>query len=92
MKSTALSNEEMIMMEDLAELEKTYLTFYAYDKLFGINISNVVQIISFQPVSKIPEFPPYLNVFWAMHLGRTRYMKCPNCGKYSWNKKVLNNK
>lgn len=59
MKNTALSNEEMIMMEDLAELEKTYLTFYAYDKLFGINISNVMQIISFQPVSKIPEFPPY---------------------------------
>lgn len=25
----------------------------------------------------IPEFPPYLNVFWAMH---------------SWSKKVLNNK
>ena len=33
--------------------------------------------------------PKYKNVFWAMHIGRTRYMKCPNCGKWSWQKKVL---
>ncbi|MBE5934708.1 MAG: purine-binding chemotaxis protein CheW [Lachnospiraceae bacterium] len=45
--------------EDMVELENTFLTFYAYEKLFGINIGNVVQIISYQPVSKIPEFPPY---------------------------------
>lgn len=41
------------------ELENTFLTFYSYNKLFGIKIENVVQIISYQPVSKIPEFPPY---------------------------------
>ena len=33
--------------------------------------------------------PKYKSVFWAMHIGRTRYMKCPKCGKKSWNKKVL---
>ena len=33
--------------------------------------------------------PEYISVFGAMHMGRTRYMKCPNCGKKSWNKKVL---
>ena len=33
--------------------------------------------------------PTYQSVFWAMHIGRTRYMKCPKCNKYSWNKKVL---
>ena len=33
--------------------------------------------------------PHYKNVFWAMHFGRTRYMKCPECGKRSWNKKVI---
>ena len=33
--------------------------------------------------------PTYNSVFWAMHMGRTRYMKCPNCGKWSWHKKVL---
>ena len=33
--------------------------------------------------------PEYNSVFWAMHMGRTRYMKCPKCGKKSWQKKVL---
>lgn len=33
--------------------------------------------------------PTYFNVFWSMHVCRTRYMKCPKCNKYSWNKKVL---
>lgn len=33
--------------------------------------------------------PTYLSVHNAMHFGRTRYMKCPKCGKKSWQKKVL---
>ncbi|MBO5110726.1 MAG: helix-turn-helix transcriptional regulator [Clostridia bacterium] len=33
--------------------------------------------------------PKYGSVLWAMHFGRTRYMKCPKCGKRSWQKKVL---
>jgi len=33
--------------------------------------------------------PAYGSVFAAMHSGRTRYLKCPNCHKYSWQKKVL---
>lgn len=33
--------------------------------------------------------PTYMSVTLAMHLGRTRYLKCPHCGKRSWNKKVL---
>lgn len=33
--------------------------------------------------------PTYKAVFLAQHIGRTRRMKCPNCGKRSWNKKVI---
>ena len=33
--------------------------------------------------------PGYWQAFFAMHIGRTRYMKCPNCGKRSWQEKVL---
>lgn len=33
--------------------------------------------------------PTYKAVNLAMHMGRTRYMRCPNCGKKSWQKKVL---
>lgn len=33
--------------------------------------------------------PKYRHVYFAMHCGTTRYLKCPKCNKYSWNKKVL---
>ena len=33
--------------------------------------------------------PTYRKTNLAMHIGRTRYMKCPECGKRSWQKKVL---
>ena len=33
--------------------------------------------------------PTYSKVCWAMHFGRTRYMKCPHCQQKSWNKKVI---
>ena len=35
--------------------------------------------------------PSYKSVLWSMHYGRTRYMRCPKCGKKSWNKKTINN-
>ena len=35
----------------------------------------------------------YVPTYWgadpAMHLGRTRYMKYPECGKRSWQRKAL---
>ena len=34
--------------------------------------------------------PEYKQVLWSMHMGRTRYMKCPECKKRSWNKKRIN--
>ena len=33
--------------------------------------------------------PTYWQTNLAMHMGRTRYMKCPECGQYSWQKKVI---
>ena len=33
--------------------------------------------------------PKYVSVLFAMHVNRTRWMKCPECGKWSWQKKVL---
>ena len=33
--------------------------------------------------------PTYKAVNMAAHIGRTRYMRCPQCGKKSWQKKVL---
>ena len=33
--------------------------------------------------------PTYKAVNMAMHAGRTRFLRCPECGKKSWQKKVL---
>lgn len=33
--------------------------------------------------------PTFRAVFLAQHMGRTRKLKCPECGKKSWQKKVL---
>ena len=33
--------------------------------------------------------PTYKQVLFAMHFGKTRYMKCPKCNKKSWQKKVI---
>ena len=33
--------------------------------------------------------PDGLPFWFAMHMGRTRYLKCPKCGKRGWQKKVL---
>lgn len=33
--------------------------------------------------------PTYSDILWTIHRGTTRYLKCPNCGKRTWCKKVL---
>ena len=33
--------------------------------------------------------PTYWQTYLASNIGRTRYMKCPKCGKRSWQRKVL---
>ena len=33
--------------------------------------------------------PTYKSVLFSMHVNRTRKMKCPNCNKKSWHKKVI---
>jgi len=36
--------------------------------------------------------PSYKSIWMAMHMGRTRYLKCPECRRKSWHKKVLRKK
>ena len=33
--------------------------------------------------------PTYSEALWAMHMGFTRYLKCPKCNKRTWCKKVI---
>ena len=36
--------------------------------------------------------PTYSRVLWAMHINRTRRMRCPKCKQKSWQKKVISKK
>ncbi|WBY64342.1 chemotaxis protein CheW [Thermocaproicibacter melissae] len=42
-----------------AEGEQRYLTFWTASELYGIPISDVVQIISMQEITPLPDFPNY---------------------------------
>lgn len=33
--------------------------------------------------------PELKSVWFSPHMGRTRHLRCPNCGKKSWQKKVI---
>lgn len=49
------------LFNDLDEdtLKDKYLTFYTDKQLFGILISEVVQIVGIQEITAVPEFPSY---------------------------------
>lgn len=45
--------------EETNGLDEKYLTFWTDNELFGVPISNVVQIISMQGITPLPDFPSY---------------------------------
>jgi purine-binding chemotaxis protein CheW len=45
--------------ENSDEMHGKYLTFWTDSQLFGIPISDVVQIVGIQKVTEVPEFPEY---------------------------------
>ena len=79
-----------LKMPDWLEIVLISVGFIAFfvTILFAIRIE---QIAGYYECAKCGHkyVPTYKSVFFAMHVGRTRYMKCPHCGKRSWNKKRL---
>lgn len=62
--------------------------------IFALGVGNAVKIEQVAGYYECPEcnhkyVPTYKSVFWAQHMGRTRKLKCPKCGKKSWHKKVI---
>ena len=61
--------------------------------LVGVSVAlKIEQVAGYYKCSKCghEEIPDsYLKVFFAPHIGRTRYMKCTKCDKYAWHKKIL---
>lgn len=62
--------------------------------IFAIGVGNAIKIeqtAGYYECNKChyKYIPNYKSVFWAMHVGRTRYLKCPKCLGKSWNRKVI---
>ncbi len=60
--------------------------------LFVIGIGyalRIEQVAGFYECQKCKHkyVPTYRQVLFSMHSGRTRYMKCPECGRRSWHRK-----
>lgn len=47
------------VLNNATEMDGKYLTFWMDRQLYGIPISDVVQIVSYQRITPVPEFPPY---------------------------------
>ena len=56
--------------------------------LFAIRIEQIAGYYECQKCHN-KYIPTYSSVLWAMHINRTRYMKCPKCNQRSWQKKVI---
>ena len=64
------------------------LLYFLFVAFFGLKIEQVAGYYKCRKCNH-KYVPTYASVNLAMHIGRTRYMKCPKCNKYSWNKKVI---
>ena len=74
----------------IAPIITTCLGFIIF--IVGISFCIYIEQISGYytcPICHHKYIPKYSQVCFSMHIGRTRHMKCPNCKKRSWNKKVI---
>ena len=81
----------------------TYLEMELWIKITIIVIASIILALGVGHALKIEQIagyyeckscghkyvPTYKSVFWAPHINRTRYMKCPKCHQKTWQKKVL---
>lgn len=47
------------VVNDTADIDNKYLTFWIDNQLFGVGIAQVVQIVGMQKITQIPDFPSY---------------------------------
>lgn len=80
----------LIKMEDW---QRTVLAFSGFIPAFAGFCFNVKieQIAGYYKCKNCGHtyVPTYKAVNMAMHMGRTRYMRCPECHKKTWQKKVI---
>ena len=80
----------LVQMEDWLRIVLTVIGIVPF--LIGMVYAlRIEQVAGYYQCAKCGHkyVPTYRSVFFAMHINRTRYMKCPKCRKKSWQKKVI---
>ena len=96
---STLSFVMLIMVAALINMEICFRVLL-FVIAFAILISGVVFALKIEAEAGYYEckhckhryVPKFSAVFFAAHIGRTRYLKCPKCHQRSWNKKCITKK
>lgn len=93
---TVLLGLVLIIAASLAEMPSVWrgaLIFFSVAMIvvFAFIAVGIEQKVGYYECQKCHDrhVPTYWQANLAPHIGRTRYMKCPVCGKWSFQKKVL---
>ena len=93
---TVLLGLALIIAASLAEMPSVWrgaLIFFSVAMIvvFAFIAVGIEQKVGYYECQKCHDrhVPTYWQANLAPHIGRTRYMKCPVCGKWSFQKKVL---
>ena len=81
------------LLPDLEEWKRVVICFAGFIPAFaGIFYAVKIEQVAGYYKCKLcghKYVPTFKAVSFSMHMGRTRYMECPNCHKKSWQKKVV---
>ena len=86
-----------------ASLVASYVQMEEWQRVLVVVVGMIPLLIAFPFLLKIEQtagyyqcgacghkyVPTFRAINLSMHMGRTRHMRCPNCGKKTWQKKVL---
>ncbi len=81
----------------------SYVEMYLWSKTLLIILGIIIFVFGMYNCLKIEQtagyykcsncnheyIPTYNSVFFSIHFGRTRYMKCPKCNERNWQKKII---
>lgn len=86
-----IAEKNLLEMAKKEEMQNKKLMMYENVIGFGSTISflTLIFVTSFLIENNIARILLYSKVYFAMHSGTTRYMKCPKCNEKSWQRKVL---
>lgn len=83
----------IVVFSDMQETTQglIILTATVFLVLMGMILMRIEQVAGYYKCGKCGHrgVPTYMQTTLAPHFGRTRYMRCPECGKLSWQKKVI---